>query len=262
MDPMLLRFGAVGLRWYSVLFVLGLVLAAARLVRVFDARGYPRAHAMTLAWVLPLTMLVGAHLVHLVFYEPRSLWERPWRILDLGHGLASHGGALGTVLGVVFFARRRGVPAHRYLDAVMLASIWLFPWVRVGNFFNSEILGRVTEVPWGVVFTRVDPDHARHPVQLYEAAAAVVLLAFAEWQSRRQARHVARAWPDGAFFYVTLGLYFAYRFALEFFKDGQGIDDGWALNMGHLLSTVPLAFCAWMALVHPDTRITLRRSSA
>lgn len=266
-EPIFGHLGPLELRWYSVFFVGGLLLAMVRLVRLFAQRGFPRAHAATLAWVLPLAMLVGAHFVHLAFYEPRSFWERPMRILDLGHGLASHGGALGTILGVYFFARTKKVSAHAYLDAVMIASIWLFPWVRIGNFFNSEILGRVTEVPWGVVFVRVDPDHARHPVQLYEAIAGFGLLGLAEWMNARfagGAKAAAKRLPDGALFYSLLGVYFAYRFALEFFKDTQGIDDGWSLNMGHLLSLGPLALCAWMALVNPSTRLvrTLRRTTS
>ncbi len=259
-EPIFGHVGPLELRWYSVFFVVGLALAMVRLVRAFQERGYPRAHAATLFWLLPLSMLVCAHLVHLVFYEPRSIWERPMRILDLGHGLASHGGALGTILGAYFLARAKKASAHAYLDPVIVASIWLFPWVRIGNFFNSEILGRVTEVPWGVVFERVDPDHARHPVQLYEAIAGFGLLALSEWMNARamkaKAKGAAKLYSDGAMFYSLLGVYFAYRFALEFFKDTQGIDDGWSLNMGHLLSLGPLAFCGWMALVNPATRLS------
>ncbi|MCA9603739.1 MAG: prolipoprotein diacylglyceryl transferase [Polyangiales bacterium] len=241
-DPVLAHIGMFELLWYSVVFTLGLLLAMVRLMKAFKSRGFSERHAGTLAWALPAGMLVGAHLVHLAFYNPRAFIDAPMKIFDLGHGLASHGGALGTILVTVWYARRNRVPVHAYLDAVMVASIWVFPWVRIGNFFNSEILGRVTDVPWAVVFDRVDPTHARHPVQLYEAAAGFGLLGLSEWMERKLRGRLR----PGTLFYALLGTYFAYRFTIEFWKDKQGIDEGWSLNMGHLLSIAPFVLCAWM----------------
>ena len=139
---------------------------------------------------------------------------------------------------------------------VMVAAVWLFPWVRVGNFFNAEILGHVTEVPWAVVFDHADPEHARHPVQLYEALAGVALVGLSELAEGRWRERLV----DGALFYSLLFTYFAYRFGLEFFKDSQGVDDGWTLNMGHWLSLAPLLFCGWMAFGPTSTCVFRRRA--
>ncbi len=237
-DP-LLRLGAISIRWYSAFFALGLLLSMLRLPAALGERNLPRENARTLAWLLPIGMFLGAHLVHLVFYEPRALVEQPLRLFQIGRGLASHGAALGTIVTTLAFARSKRSSGLAYLDAVIVASVWTFPWVRIGNFFNSEVLGLPTEAPWGVIFERVDPVNVRHPVQLYEALAGFALIAVSERLSRQKRRSV-RA---GTTFYLLLAIYFSYRFALEFLKAPLGVDRGWSLNMGHYLSIGPMLFC-------------------
>ncbi|MCA9581297.1 MAG: prolipoprotein diacylglyceryl transferase, partial [Myxococcales bacterium] len=241
-DPVLVRiplgFDApllgdnIQIRWYGLFFAIGLLLAVQRLGKSFVDRGLSEEHAASLSWIIPVSMILFAHLIHLVFYEPRSFIDNPRRIIEIGKGLASHGGAVGVIVAVYWFARAHGRTFHEYMDAVMVASVWCFPWVRIGNFFNSEIVGRTTDVPWAVVFEQVDPANARHPQQIYEALAGFALIGITELLDRKYRDRLRR----GSLFYVSLGLYFSYRFALEFFKEKQGVDVEWSLNMGHLLS--------------------------
>lgn len=256
-DPTLVSWGPIELRYYGLLFALGLFLAAFHGPRYFRAFGLPGEHAERLTLWVPVGMLLGAHYIHLVFYEPSGLSDfrlgfqdgHPviGRFWNLGSGLASHGGGLGCYLALLAFWWREGKPRglhfHRYADALMVSSVWVYPFVRLGNFMNSEIVGRPTDVPWGVIFERhyATP---RHPVQLYEAAMYFVEIAIAAWLVRTRAGKLR----EGAVFYAMLGIHFSMRFVAEFFKESQGIDEGWALNMGHWLSLPIVAVCAFMVI--------------
>lgn len=258
-------FGPIELRWYGVLFALGLLLCAYWAPRYFDRWGMPRAHAERLTLWVPVAMLLGAHYIHLIFYETHNLFDFPHfdedghfvlgRFFGLGSGLASHGGGLGCLLGVLAFWWFHGRHARsadgkapglmRYTDPVMVASVWVYPWVRLGNFANSEIWGRVTDGPFGVIFDRRweiggAEGPARHPVQLYEAFLYFGELAFAVWLQSRY----ARKWRPGVMMLVLLMTHFSLRFFAEFFKESQGVDEGWALNMGHYLSMPVVLVCA------------------
>ncbi|MDH3591377.1 MAG: prolipoprotein diacylglyceryl transferase, partial [Planctomycetota bacterium] len=175
LDPVLYDFGLVAIRWYGVCFVIGLFIGIKVLDTVFKGRGYPKQHGEALSLWLALGMIVFAHLVHLVFYETESLWEDPIRIVQIGEGLSSHGGTFGVIFALWLFCRRKKVSFLEYADPVCVAAACLAPWVRIGNFCNSEIVGRATDVPWGVVFERVGGG-ARHPSQLYEAALGFALI--------------------------------------------------------------------------------------
>jgi prolipoprotein diacylglyceryl transferase len=232
-----------------------LLLAARAAPENFESYGLPREHGERLTLWIPIGMLLGAHYFHLIFYQPEGLLDLPHfdadghfvlgSLLGLGSGLASHGGAIGSVVALYVFWRRHGrpswIPFHRYADAVMVTSVWVYPWVRLGNFFNSEIVGRPTDGPFGIVFDRFDPV-PRHPVQLYEALLYFGEIGLVLWAHR----HYARRLRDGTMFYSVLGLHFALRFIAEFFKESQGIDEGWPLhlNMGHVLSAPITIVCA------------------
>lgn len=251
-------FSGLPVRWYGVVFALGLYIAASWLPKNFQLFGIDPKHADRVVWVLPLCMLVGAHWVHFFFYEPqpeslRLYPEQLYNPLKYGAGLASHGGGLGAIFGTYLLSRKHG-GAHKWLDPVLLSAVWVFPFVRIGNFLNSEILGDVTTMPWGVYFDNAGPPlslQPRHPVQLYEAGMNIVLIGISLWIRKNYAGKLR----PGAIFYTLLGTYFTFRFFAEFFKDHQEIDQGWALNMGQYLSIPIILVCAFMALVWPKTRV-------
>ncbi len=285
-DPVIVFIGPIELRYYGVCFAIGLLLCAWRAPYNFDAFRLPREHAERLTLWVPVGMLLGAHYIHLLFYETEGLFDLPhvvggetctvghslantvtsWapsflgvappedacrialgRFFGLGSGLASHGGGLGCVLAVYFFWHRYGLPLrarfHDYTDAVMVTSVWVYPFVRLGNFFNSEIVGRPTDSVFGVVFDRYYTE-PRHPVVLYEAVMYFAEIALAVWATKRYARKLR----SGVFFYGFLMLHFSLRFVAEFFKESQSVDEGWPyhLNMGHALSAPIVIGCAIM----------------
>ena len=161
--------------------------------------------------------VVGARLGHCLLYEPEYYLRHPLEILAVWRGgLASHGGVLGIALAVWLFARRTGREVLWLLDRVAVAAPAAAACIRVGNFFNSEIVGRPSSVPWAVVFARVDP-LPRHPAMLYEAAAYLVIFAAMVWLER----HTELRDRAGALTGMVLVLVFAFRFAIEFLKEPQ-----------------------------------------
>ncbi len=238
-DPTLFHLGPLEIRWYGLCFVIGLYLGVIVLERAFRRREFPAKHAHSLTLWMPIGMIIGAHLIHLVFYEPRSFIDNPIRIVQIGSGLASHGGGLGAILVLWWLCRKWKVEFLRYADACMVASVWIFPWVRIGNFFNSEIAGRVTEMPWGVVFVRSDLQ-PRHPSQLYEALLGVALIVLSFAYERRRDRLA-----PGVTLFSMLTIYFAARSGLEYFKEYQILTPGFPLTMGQCLSLPLVALCGW-----------------
>lgn len=170
-DPVAVELGPVAIRWYGILFATAFVAGYRMMVVMSRVEGRDPAPLERLFTFAVVGTVVGARLGHCLFYEPAWYLAHPWDILKIWEGgLASHGGAAGLVAGVLL-ARLRdpGVDASWILRRLPIPAGVGGACIRLGNFWNSEILGKPTEVPWAVVFVRVD-DVPRHPVQLYEAA--------------------------------------------------------------------------------------------
>jgi len=159
-------------------------------------------------------------------------------------GVASHGGAVGIALAVALFAKRTGRPILWLLDRVAVAAPIAAACIRVGNFFNSEIVGRPSSAPWAVVFARVDA-LPRHPAMLYEAAAYLVIFAVMWWLDRRPGQ---RERP-GALLGLVLSLIFGFRFFVEFLKEPQeGFERALPLDLGQLLSLPAVLIGGWLLI--------------
>jgi prolipoprotein diacylglyceryl transferase len=244
------------IRYYGLFFAIGLLLGARAMPLYFERWGFPRRHGEALTLWTPIGMILGAHLVHLIFYEPESFIHNPIRILQIGSGLASHGGGLGAILAVIFFTRRHGVSPIRYMDPAMCAATWVIPWVRVGNWFNSEIVGREWDGPWAVRFPRHDcpgyPDvisvcdaPTRHPSQVYEAILAFAMVGLAVYLQRKWRNRLR----PGAILFILLGYYFTTRFCVEYVKELQAGTDVPMLTMGQILSLPIVLVSGYMLFV-------------
>ncbi len=197
-DPVLLHVGLIQIRWYGLLFAAGILAAYRAGVWSFEQAGGSREEASRLLGYVVAGTIIGARLGHCLLYEPAYYLSHPLEILAVWRGgLASHGGILGIALAVWLFARRTGRDVLWLLDRVAVAAPVAAACIRVGNFFNSEIVGRPSTVPWAVVFARLDP-YPRHPAMLYEATAYLVIFArcsgssgtpsFASGRARSRAR--------------------------------------------------------------------------
>ncbi len=182
-DPIIVQFGPLAIRWYSLAYIVGIVLGwlyARRIVRNERIWGGKAPVSVPdlddfLLWAT-IGIIVGGRLGFVLFYDLPLYLEEPSRILQTWQGgMSFHGGLIGTTVAMFAFAWRRGLPVWSLIDIVSaVVPIGLF-FGRVANFINSELWGRPSDVPWAVVFP-TGGDIARHPSQLYEAALEGLVL--------------------------------------------------------------------------------------
>lgn len=243
-SPEIFSLGPISLRWYGMLFALGFVLAYGYLRKVFKDEGKPAESLDQLLIYVVIGTIAGARLGHCFFYEPMRYLENPMEILFVWHGgLASHGGAIGILTSIYLFSRKhKNFPFLWTTDRVSLTVPLAGACVRLGNFMNSEILGKVTDQPWGIVFSRVDQS-PRHPAQLYEAIIYIFVFFILHFVYRQKKSRT----PRGLIFGLLFVMLFTARFFVEFVKENQvDFESNLALNMGQVLSIPAVALGLWM----------------
>jgi phosphatidylglycerol:prolipoprotein diacylglycerol transferase len=170
-DPTIVSFGPFAIRWYALAYIAGLVIGWRYCLAI--AQRPPQAARVQdvddfLLWAT-LAVVLGGRIGYVLFYKPGYYIENPGEIVALWHGgMSFHGGALGVMVAIVLFCRQRGLNLLAFADVIVCAvPIGLF-FGRLANFINGELWGRVTDVPWAMVFPTGGP-WPRHPSQLYEA---------------------------------------------------------------------------------------------
>ena len=243
-----LSFGPFTIHWYSLCWLIGLALAYLIVQRLYREQKVKEGLFDPLFVYCFIGILVGARLGHCLFYQPDiflSSWRHfveifiPIEFLSDGswhftgyRGLASHGGTLGLMIALWAYVRKTGMNLWQVLDNIAIATPVTACFIRLGNLMNSEIIGKVTDVPWAFVFERVDA-MPRHPGQLYEAIAYAILF-FIGW--RLYGRMPQRV-GTGYFFGLCLAYIFTARFFIEFTKEVQeAFEASLPLDMGQLLS--------------------------
>ena len=190
--------------------------------------------------------VIGARLGHVLFYDPGYYLSNPLEIIMIWKGgLASHGGGLGIIIAIYLYSRKHpDQPCLWLLDRLAIPTALGASFIRLGNFFNSEILGVQTNLPWAIVFERVDAI-PRHPVQLYEsityAIIFIILLTIYKQLTDRL--------KDGILLGTMLILIFTMRFFLEFIKTDQAsYAGGAAISVGQWLS-IPMVLAGTILVV-------------
>jgi prolipoprotein diacylglyceryl transferase len=236
-DPILVRLGPLQIHYYGIVFVLTLLVAYLFWRWQMLRAGHDRE--MTDSFVLwgTVATLAGARLGHCFFYDPGHFLKDPVTILYFWEGgLSSHGATIGLVLALLLFARLHRLRPLEVMDRFVMAAAVGATGIRLGNFLNSEIVGRATSVPWAVRFIQYDHGAvARHPSQLYEFALGLFVL-LVLYMADRWAGKEKR--PLGLMTGLFFTVYFAGRFVVEFFKEFQTPWES-ALTMGQILSIVP-----------------------
>jgi len=216
-DPTLLHLGPLQLRWYGLLFVGSFFIGALILNWIYKREGKDPAVVENLLIYLMVGAVIGSRLVHCFFYEPGFYLANPLEILYVWKGgLASHGGLLGVFIAMYLFARKYKESYMWIVSRVAIPGALTAAFVRFGNFFNSEILGLPTDVPWAIIFERVDL-LPRHPVQLYEAFSYLMILVILVIIYKKVSADFATKILPGVF----LVLVFTVRFILEYTKTRQ-----------------------------------------
>ncbi len=225
-DPILVNLGPLQIRYYGVMFALTIYTGFAVWRRQALRNGESHDFAEQFLWWGVIAIVGGSRLGHVFFYEYKTYLANPIEIIKFWKGgLASHGATVGLILALWLFARKHGKTWFRLGDYLAPAIAIAAGGVRIGNFFNSEIVGRVTDVPWGVQFYRycqiehIDKANClpRHPSQLYEFAMGVVTFALLMFLQSRDIRRAGSGFYAGVFFIA----YFGQRFLYENFKEFQ-----------------------------------------
>ena len=246
--------GAFSMRWYSLMWLIGLALAYLMVRWLYKKQGIANEKFEPLFIYCFMGILVGARLGHCIFYQPDyflTSWKGviemllPIKIDATGgwhmigyQGLASHGGTLGLIITLLLYVRRFKVPVWTVLDNIAIATGITACCIRIGNLMNSEIVGKITDesLPWAFWFVQNDgPQNIvlRHPGQLYEAIAYALLFGLMFWLYKKMPQRVG----TGFYFGLCLAYIFTFRFFIEYFKEVQeAFEEGLPFDMGQILS--------------------------
>jgi phosphatidylglycerol---prolipoprotein diacylglyceryl transferase len=214
-DPIAFSIGPLAVRWYGLMYLAGFAIGWWLGVRRINRGLAPitRQQLDDLLFLIVLGVILGGRLGYVLFYKPGYYFSHPIEIFYIWQGgMSFHGGLLGVMLAMTFAARKHRVDWLRLMDFIAPLIPPGIAAGRMGNFINGELPGRVTDVPWGMLF-RGAGDAPRHPSQLYQfALEGLVLFAFLWWFSSKPR---ARGEVSAMF---LLG-YGALRFVTEFFRE-------------------------------------------
>lgn len=239
--PVALDLGFFQIRWYSLGYLAGILLGYWLLLKLLARPGAPmsREHADDMILYATLGIIVGGRLGYIFFYQP-SILQNPVDIFKLWEGgMSLHGGTLGTIFAIWLLARKYKLSFLRVCDYIACVIPFGLFLVRLANFVNDELWGRVTDVPWAIVFPNGGPE-PRHPSQLYEAALEGLLMAAIMWPLffKTDARY-----KPGFLFGTAALIYGLSRFAVEFVREPdqqlQWLVQASGLSMGQWL-TIPM----------------------
>lgn len=247
-SPELFKIGSFAIRYYSLMFVIAFMLGLHLMKKIFINDKIPLEKLDTMFIYVVVATLLGARIGHFLFYDPKFLFERPLEVFlpfrfspkfqFTGFaGLASHGATIGIITAMYFFSKKvLKKPLLFILDRITIPVAAGAVFVRLGNLMNSEIIGKPTHSNYGFIFRKLGEDFPRHPAQLYESVAYLlifIVLWFVYWKTNKKEKL-------GYIFGLFFVLLWTVRFIVEFFKEAQVEERAaWALNTGQLLS-IPL----------------------
>ncbi|MHB8666952.1 MAG: prolipoprotein diacylglyceryl transferase [Burkholderiales bacterium] len=215
-DPIAISIGPLAIRWYGLMYLIGFgiafLLARSRIKRGMSGK-ISYAVFDDLFFFSVLGVVLGGRLGYVLFYKPAYYFANPLDILAVWQGgMSFHGGFLGVLFAMLYIARKYGIHWLAITDFIAPLVPPALGAGRIGNFINGELWGRVTDVPWGMVFRGAGP-LPRHPSQLYEFGLEGVLLFAILWL------YSAKPRPRGAVSAMFLIGYGTLRFIAEFFRE-------------------------------------------
>lgn len=238
-NPEIFSIGSFSIRWYGLLFASGFLVGQRIMTHIFRKEGVSEELLDPLLLTMVISTVLGARIGHFAFYEPEVFRTNPLQIITPPFsGLASHGGVIGILIGLYLYTRAKKMSYLWVVDRIAITAALGGCFIRLGNMMNSEIVGKVTDVPWAFVFKRLTEFGSfsqlpRHPTGLYEAISGLVLSAvlFAIWNKYKTQT------PQGLLLSIYLIWIFGSRFVFEYFKENQvAFENELPYNMGQILS--------------------------
>lgn len=266
LDPVAFSVGPLQVRWYGICWALGFLLGYLLMNKVYKKEHMPDGALDSLLVYMLVSTVIGARLGHCLFYEPEYYLAHPIEILKIWEGgLASHGGAIGILIGLWLYVRRFNKSTKKektdkqhitylwILDRIVIPVCLVGALIRVGNVCNSEIYGTPTSLPWGFVFVRGfeqfhGPDGELlpcHPTGLYEAFFCLLAMALLLWMFKRGLGDKRPGLMFGTFLIIIFGS----RICIEFLKNVQvDFEKNMMFDMGQWLS-VPFVLVGIVMIV-------------
>jgi phosphatidylglycerol:prolipoprotein diacylglycerol transferase len=250
-DPVLISVGPLQVRWYGLMYLLGFLFSYLMVKLQLARQKSPLLSAdqlLDLYFYLILGLILGARLGYIFFYNFKEYLQHPFEILAVWHGgMSFHGGLLGVLAGSWYFCNKNKVSLLRLGDLIIVTAPIGLGLGRLANFINGELYGRVTSVPWGMVFPLGGPS-PRHPSQLYEALLEGGVLFILLWFKKN-----SKALP-GALVARFLIFYGAFRILIEFFREPDS-------QVGFLFGYVTMGQILSLLMILAALILTFRRSS-
>ena len=238
-DPILVQLGPLRVSWYGLMYVFGFLASYFLVLYQMKHKdfGLSRQEVDSIYFYLALGLIIGARLGYVLFYDFSMYRKDPFEILFIWRGgMSFHGGLIGVLVGWFIFCRKNKKSFWRTADLFVITAPIGLGLGRIGNFINGELYGRVTQVPWGMIFPKGGP-LPRHPSQLYESVLEGGVLFFILWFMKE------KKLPPGGLLAVFLSLYGGFRFFLEFFREPD-VQLGFVFGpftMGQVLSSFMIA---------------------
>ena len=247
-SPEIFRIGSFALRWYSLMFMLSFLFGYYLMRKMYTQEHKPEKDVDAIFLFVFIGTILGARIGHCLFYDPWYYLGNPLEIFQVWQGgLASHGAAIGILLAIYFYAKSRKDQTFLWtVDRVVIVVALAGCLIRIGNLFNSEIVGAPTEVPWAFVFHRYESNPVpRHPSQIYEAIAyLLIFIGLYKTYQRKKAKT-----EQGLLFGLFLIGIFGFRFFVEYFKEVQvGWETGLPLHIGQFLSVPFVLIGIWLVM--------------
>lgn len=247
-NPILLTIGPLSIKWYGLFFALAFVFGLILMNWIFQKEQKPLKDLDGLLIYMMAGTIIGARLGEVLFYNPAYFWKNPEDIIKVWQGgLASHGAAIGILLALYLYSRRRNNQPYLWLLSRISITVALGGFfIRLGNFFNSEIVGVPSTLPWAIIFVRRGESFARHPTMLYESFSYLIIFIILLYIYSKKGADLKSRTLLGTF----LVLIFGARFMLEFTKISQAAVK-LPLRMGQVLS-IPLIIWGFFLLMRRD----------
>ena len=246
--------GGRPIAWYGLLWAMVFIVGYYIMKKVYKKEGLDDDKLDKLLMYMLIFTIVGARLGHCLFYEPEYYLSNPIKFLHVWEGgLASHGGAIGILIGLYIYSKKIDKPFLWIMDRIVIPVAIGGAFIRTGNLMNSEIYGEPTTLPWGFKFVRdfpvgmpLDEIPACHPTQIYEALFCIAVFIYLLYAYFKQ--DIADKRP-GFLFSIFLIVVFGSRILIEFIKNPQvDFEQNMTLDMGQWLSIPFLIAGIWLLI--------------